>query len=79
VKLLQRAPDIPAAAEFVVRRCYYHLQTGVEAREGFYLTFYLSGYGDEEQQAQQRWSIALKLVAKTLLQLSAAESIRPRQ
>jgi hypothetical protein len=48
-------------------------------REGFYLTFYLSGYGDHEQQAQERWRIALQLAANALLQLSASESARARQ
>ena len=46
-RLLQRAPEIPAAAEFVVRRCYYRDRTEpAPGHEGFYLTFYLSGYGD---------------------------------
>jgi hypothetical protein len=80
VRLLQRAPEIPAAAEFVVRRCYYHAEGERSApRQGFYLTFYLSGYGEDEREAQQRWSIALQLVANALLQLSASESARSRQ
>ncbi len=79
-RLLQRAPEIPAAAEFVVRRSYYHGEGAAAAlRQGFYLTFYLTGYGEDENQAQQRWSIALQLVANALLQLSAAESARSRQ
>lgn len=79
-RLLQRAPEIPAAAEFVVRRSYYHGEAATAAlRDGFYLTFYLTGYGEDENQAQQRWSIALQLVANALLQLSAAESARSRQ
>lgn len=77
-RLLQRAPDLPAAAEFVVRRCYYGGEPE-SLREGFYLTFYLSGYGDQEAQARERWSIALQLVANALLQLAAAESVRARQ
>jgi hypothetical protein len=68
-KLLGRAPEISAAAEFVVRRCWFHAE---EAREGFYLTFYLYGYGDDEDQARQRWAIALKVVQNALIQLSAA-------
>ncbi|MGE5206297.1 MAG: hypothetical protein ACM3PW_11830 [Chlamydiota bacterium] len=79
-RLLQRAPEIPAAAEFVARRCYYqHEAEPAPGREGFYLTFYLSGYGDNQEQARERWSIALQLVANALLQLSAAESARARQ
>lgn len=76
-RLLQRAPEIPAAADFVVRRCYYRGESQPDpGREGFYLTFYLSGYGEKEAQAQERWGIALQLVANALLQLSAAESAR---
>jgi len=79
-RLLQRAPEIPAAADFVVRRCYYRGESHPDpGREGFYLTFYLSGYGEQETQAQERWGIALQLVANALLQLSAAESVRARQ
>jgi hypothetical protein len=79
-RLLERAPEIPAAAEFILRRCYYRGAPEPDpGREGFYLTFYLSGYGEHLQQAQERWSIALQLVANALLQLSAAESARARQ
>ncbi len=79
-RLLQRAPESPAAADFVVRRCYYRGESQPDpGREGFYLTFYLSGYGEQATQAQERWGIALQLVANALLQLSAAESARARQ
>jgi len=70
-KLLKRAPEISAAVEFIVRRCVYHV--GDELKEGFYFTFYLYGYGADEDEARQRWSIAMKLVENALLQLSAAE------
>jgi len=78
--LLRRAPDVPAAAEFIIRRCRYALgAAGDEAQpggsskpaEGFYLTFYLFGYGDDEDEARRRWGIALKTVENALLQLSA--------
>lgn len=70
-KLLKRAPEISAAVEFIVRRCAYHLADTV--KDGFYLTFYLYGYGADDKEARQRWGIALKLVENALLQLSAAE------
>ena len=70
-KLLRRAPEIPAAAEFVIRRCFYHHPAGPAPREGFHITFYLYGYGDDQQDAQRRWGIALKVVENLLLQLSA--------
>ena len=67
-QLLKKAPEIPAAAEFLIRRCYYHV--GEEIRDGFYITFYLFGYGDDELQARQRWAIALKLVENAIRQVS---------
>lgn len=76
-RLLRRAPDIPSTAEFIVRRCYYRSgaavteAVSVERSEGFYLTFYLFGYGDDEDEARRRWGIALKMVENALLQLSA--------
>jgi hypothetical protein len=74
VQLLQRAPEIPAAAEFLIRRCYYNEQGETpgeeEIRDGFYITFYLFGYGDDEIQSRQRWAIGLKLVQNAIRQLS---------
>lgn len=70
-KLLQRVPEIPAAAEFLIRRCYYH--EAAEVRDGFYLTCYLFGYGDDEPQARQRWAIGLKLVENAIRQISSPD------
>jgi len=73
-RLLRRAPDIPSAAEFIVRRCRYAPEepgSSSDAAEGFYLTFYLFGYGDDEDEARRRWGIGLKVVENALLQLSA--------
>jgi hypothetical protein len=66
-QLLQRVPEIPAAAEFLIRRCYYHQNV----RDGFYITFYLFGYGADEPEARQRWAIGLKLVENAIRQISA--------
>jgi hypothetical protein len=71
IQLLRKAPEISAAAEFLIRRCQYRAQA--EPRDGFYLTFYLFGYGQDESQAQQRWAIALKLVENAMRQASSAE------
>jgi hypothetical protein len=60
--------EIPAAAEFLIRRCYYHV--GDETRNGFYITFYLFGYGDDEIQSRQRWASGLNLVEHAIQQLS---------
>ncbi|HEV8523768.1 MAG TPA: hypothetical protein VGQ71_04660 [Terriglobales bacterium] len=74
--LLKRAPEISAAAEFIIRRCYYQAEvmsttSAAGPQEGFYFTLYLSGYGDDEDEARQRWGIGLKLAENALLQLSA--------
>ncbi len=67
--LLARAPEIPAAVEFLIRRCYYHYGDE-QTKEGFYITFYLFGYDSDEVFARERWAIGLKLVKNAILQLS---------
>jgi len=67
-QLLKRAPEIAAAAELLIRRCYYTDEEGI--RFGFYITFYLFGYGDDEIQSRQQWAIGLKLVQNAIRQLS---------
>ncbi len=75
-KLLGRAPEISAAAEFVLRRGYFgEGDTAPEPQSGYYVTFYLSGYGDDEADARRRWGIGMKLVENAILQLSAAKSL----
>ncbi len=73
--LLQRAPEMAAAAEFLIRRCYYHEQEEVpgqeEIRDGFYITFYLFGYGKDEGRSRQNWAIGLKLIGNAIRQMSA--------
>ena len=66
-KLLRRAPEMASAAEFIVRHCTdrrFHVQ------ECFYITFYLYGYGQDENQARSRWAIALKMVENAIRQHS---------
>jgi hypothetical protein len=69
-KLLKRVPEIPAAAELLIRRCFYH--AGDETIDGFYFTLYLFGYGEDADQSRQRWAIGLKLMANAILQISLA-------
>jgi hypothetical protein len=73
--LLQRAPEMPVAAEFLIRRCYYYEQKEVpgqeEIRDGFYITFYLFGYGKDELRSRQNWAIGLKLIGSAIRQMSA--------
>jgi hypothetical protein len=68
-ELLQRAPQISAAAEFILRRAHFAEDGTVS--EGFYYTFELAAYGDDEEDARKRWMIALRLIANAILQLSA--------
>lgn len=70
VELLTRVPPISAAIEAIVRRCYYYTDEDGE-RTGYYLTIYVSGYGDDAVEARQRWGVALDLLQNVLLQLSA--------
>lgn len=63
--LLKKAPEIPASAEFLIRRCNYHQE---QLSIGFYITFYVLGYGEDEVQAHKRWAIALKLVENAIRQ-----------
>ena len=73
-QLLKRVPEIPAAAEFLIRRCYSRHDN--EARDGFYITFYLFGYADEQERAQHQWAIGLKLVGNAIRQISASSSMQ---
>ncbi len=68
-KLLQRAPEMPGAAEFIIRHCHYHLDgRESDSRIGFCITAYVTGYGDSQQEAVERWGIALKLLQNALVQ-----------
>ena len=69
--LLKRAPEMAAAVEFVVRHCHYHDdKTPTDSRLGFCITAYVTGYGDSEDEARQRWIIALKLLQHAIVQVS---------
>lgn len=79
VELLGRAPEVSASVEIIIRRCYYTAEDGTdqgESRAGFYYTVYVSGYGDDPDDARTRWGIGLKLVQNALLQLSAESGSR---
>jgi hypothetical protein len=73
-KLLRKVPDIAAGTELVLRRCYYHRDDKFDldkSDNGFYLTLYLYGYGDDEDGAKKNWVIGLKLLQNALLQVTA--------
>jgi hypothetical protein len=70
VELLRKTPDTPSSAEACVRRCDF--REGDTTNEGFYLTLYVTGYGDDAARARQNWGIALRLAGNAILQLSAS-------
>jgi hypothetical protein len=73
---LSKTPEMSAAAEFLLRRCYYHMDQ--EIRAGFYITFYLFGYGDDENSARKNWTSALVMVRKVLATTCNTKSQPPR-
>lgn len=75
--LLQRAPDFAAAADFVVRRCYSHTIDPDQSDDGFCITIYVHGFGDEGSGAQKNWAIGLKVVQNALMQALAQQQRRP--
>jgi hypothetical protein len=70
-QLLKKAPELPASAEFLIRRCYWHLRPGPPISDNFYVTCYVFGYAQSEEQARRQWAIALKLVENAIRQVSA--------
>lgn len=72
VALLGRVPEMSASVEVCLRRCFFE-QAG-QAREGFYFTIYVSGYGNDLAAARKSWAIGTRLVGSAILQLSASEA-----
>jgi hypothetical protein len=68
-KLLERAPEMASASELVIRHCHYHTDQD-NSVTGFCITAYVTGYGDGQMEACQRWGIALKLVQNAIKQLA---------
>jgi len=69
-RLLERAPEMAACAEFVIRHCHYHAEGSTDSVTGFCVTAYVSGYGDSEEEAAKRWMIALKLLQHAVVQIA---------
>ena len=69
---LGKTPDLPAAAEFILRRCYLHSSNASE--EGLYFTLYVFGYADDEDDARRNWERALRAVQQVLLEVPAVPS-----
>jgi hypothetical protein len=62
--------DQPVSCEFTVRRCWYHEEKPGELTPGFYITFYLIGYGNDEDEARARWAQGLHSVTSRLAGLT---------
>jgi len=70
-ELLDHVPDFAARAECVIRRCFFHTDTSSDSSEdGYAVTIYLSGYGNDAVSARKSWVIALKLVENALRQMN---------
>jgi hypothetical protein len=68
--LLKRAPEMAAMVELIIRRCYFHPDGKPdESADGFCISAYVSGFGDSEPEARQRWGIALTLLQHALVQV----------
>jgi len=71
--------ELAVACEFIVRRCWFHAEgSSLRADDaaapgegnpgsGFYVTFYLFGYGDNEGQVRARWAEGLCRVTSQLI------------
>jgi hypothetical protein len=70
-ELLRRAPEMGAAIEIYLRRCFFKVADAEEVSEGCYFTLYVSGYGNDVAVARRNWGIATKLVANAVAQLLA--------
>lgn len=64
--LLKKAPEIPASAEFLIRSCHFH--DAAKEQDGFYITAYVFGFGDDERAARQQWQIGLQLLENAIRQ-----------
>lgn len=74
-KLLDRAPEMASAAEFIVRHCHFHYHNDPDVDgsfTGFCITAYVTGYGDSQNEAQLRWAIALRMLQNVLVQITAS-------
>ncbi len=70
---LEENETLEASAEVVVRRCYFHRGTSVEAMKesdaGYCLTLFLTGYGASPTEATENWDQAMEFASARLLEL----------
>ena len=66
-KQLSDNDERPISCELIVRRCWYQRELpDDDLTSGFYVTFYLFGYGSDEAQARVRWGEGLRRVTSIL-------------
>ena len=64
----------PIACEFIVRRCWYHTEMpSGNLTSGFYVTFYLFGYGSDEDQTRRLWAEGLRRVTAVIVGLAPCD------
>ena len=66
---LDRAGVVSGAAEPANLGNHADDASGISV--GFYFTAYLSGFGDDQRESQQKWSIAISLFQHALMQISS--------
>src|SRR5436309_3572626 len=49
-KLLRHAPEMASSADFIIRRCIDHR---AQSCDSYYITFYVLGFGADENQARK--------------------------
>lgn len=73
-RLLAKVPEMPASTQLMLRRCYFHRQDdSTESDAGFYFSLYVSGFGDDEDEARKHRAIALKVLQNAFLQMAAGK------
>ncbi|MGA9640816.1 MAG: hypothetical protein WBQ72_05430 [Terriglobales bacterium] len=82
-ELLRRAPEMPASVEVIIRRCFFVIAAAPREAsnplEGFYFSLYVNGYGKDESTACRQWTVALKLAANAITQVSAKSGPDPKK
>ena len=73
VERLRNAPELPASAEFIIRRAVFH---DGEIREGFYFTLYVFGYGPDQNVARAQWGLALRQVIQVVIECCGPDRLQ---
>jgi hypothetical protein len=70
-ELFGHVPEFAARAECVIRRCFFHTDAAKDGSEdGYAVSIYLSGFGNDDLSARKSWVIAMKLLENALRQMN---------